>query len=348
MRKNDRDVVLITGSSGLIGTALARGLGEDYQVVGIDRYRPGESDPRIDWYQCDLSHQGSTAAAIESVRRDQGERLASVVHLAAYYDFTGEPSPLYEELTVRGTESLMRLLQRFEVEQFVFSSTILALQSSQDGEPLTERSPCEAHWEYPESKIRAERVIKEQRGTIPTVILRIAGVYDEDCHSPPIAHQISRIHKKELESYFFPGDAKRGQSFVHLDDTVEALRCTVEQRGKLAAEEVFLIGEPDVMSYEELQEEIGKLLHGEEWPALRIPKPIAKAGAWVKDRLSGDESFIKPWMIDLADAHYPVCIDRASERLGWTPRRRLREALPEMIRRLKQDPERWYRENGIK
>jgi hypothetical protein len=43
---------------------------------------------------------------------------------------------------------------------------------------------------------------------------------------------------------------------------------------------VFLLAEPDVMSYEELQDQLGRLIHGREWPTIRIPKPVDKAGAW--------------------------------------------------------------------
>jgi nucleoside-diphosphate-sugar epimerase len=63
--------------------------------------------------------------------------------------------------------------------------------------------------------LEAERVIQEERGSIPAVILRIAGVYNEDCNSIPLAQHISRIYEKRLESYFFPGDADHGQPFVH-------------------------------------------------------------------------------------------------------------------------------------
>jgi hypothetical protein len=91
------------------------------------------------------------------------------------------------------------------------------------------------------------------------------------------------------------------------------------------------------------------LLHGEEWPAIRIPKVVAKAGAWVQDKLAGDDepTFIKPWMVDLADQHYPVAIDRARAKLGWEPQHRLRTTLDEMTRRLKQDPAAWYRNNDL-
>jgi nucleoside-diphosphate-sugar epimerase len=104
-----------------------------------------------------------------------------------------------------------------------------------------------------------------------------------------------------------------------------------------------------VMSYAELQDRIGELLHGREWPTIRIPKAAAKVGAWVKDKLASEEepAFIKPWMVDLADQHYPVAIDRARAKLGWEPKRRLRETLDEMIASLKNDPQAWYQENGL-
>jgi nucleoside-diphosphate-sugar epimerase len=172
-------------------------------------------------------------------------------------------------------------------------------------------------------------------------------VYDEDCHSIPIANQISRIFERSLESFVFPGDTSTGQAFIHLDDLVDLYARVIERRRELDPTEVFLIAEPDVMSYDELQDAIGEELYGRDWPTIRIPKIVAKAGAIVKDKLSGGDEFIKPWMIDMADHHYPVSIEKARRKLGWEPKRRLRDTLPEMIRRLKQDPARWYKLNGL-
>jgi nucleoside-diphosphate-sugar epimerase len=285
------------------------------------------------------------------VREVFSGRLASVIHLAAYYDFSGAPSPLYHELTVVGTQRLLRELQQFEVGQFVFSSTLLVMKPVTDeDETITERSPLETieeAWDYPRSKLEAERVIWKERGTLSTVILRIADVYTNECNSIPIAHQIHRIDEQKLESFFFPGDTSHGQAFVHLDDLVDCLLRVIELRHELSAYEVFLIAEPDVMSYAELQEQIGELLHGQEWPTIRIPKVIAKAGAWAQEHLLGQDTFIKPWMVDLADAHYPVESERARQRLGWQPQHRLRDTLSLMIGSLRENPQHWYEVNKL-
>ena len=102
-----------------------------------------------------------------------------MIHLAAYFDLTGEPSPLYEQITVRGTEKLLRALQSFEVEQFVFASSMLAHKAGRPDDVINEDWPLQSDLPYRTSKIEAERLIHEQHGPIPFVYLRPAGVYDD-------------------------------------------------------------------------------------------------------------------------------------------------------------------------
>lgn len=251
-------------------------------------------------------------------------------------------------MTVRGTERLLRGLQRFYVEQFVFSSTMLVHAPCEPGQRLNEDWPLEPKWDYPKSKVKTEQLIRAQHGDIPVVLLRIAGVYDDRCHSIPLAHQIQRIYERRLISHVFPGDITHGQSFVHLDDLVNAFVQLVERRAQLPPELTLLLGEPETLSYDVLQRELGRLIHGEEWDTRQIPKPLAKAGAWFQDTMPlGEEPFIKPWMIDLADDHYALDITRARTILGWEPKRTLRDALPNMVAALKADPLGWYRENKL-
>jgi nucleoside-diphosphate-sugar epimerase len=293
-----------------------------------------------------LTKDESVSEALEQLAAREGRHLVSVIHLAAYYDFTGDPSPLYRKLTIEGTQRLLRGLQSFDVEQFVFASTHILHRPSEDGEAVTEKSPLDPAWAYPESKLITERIIQRERGRIPAVILRIAGVYNEDGHTVPIAQQIDRIARKNIESYLFPGDPDSGQAFVHLDDLVDLIRRVIERRHELAAYEVFLVAEPDKVQYDELQDLIGQQVHGKEWPTIRIPKALAKAGAWIKSSIDED-SFIRPWMIDHADDDYPVSIDHAREKLGWQPRRRLRDTIPAIVERMKSNPAAWRQLNGL-
>lgn len=343
-----KPTVLVTGASGLIGSRLLAALAPRYGAVGLDVAVPDVRDRDIDWIQCDLTEDDSVASALAQVRAAHGGTLASVVHLAAYYDFSGEPSPLYQELTVEGTRRLLRHVREFAVEQFVFTSSLLVMKPAEPGEVLTETSPVQAEWDYPQSKLDTEALIARERGGIPALVLRLAGVYDDRCHSIPVAQQIRRIYEKEMESHFFPGNADLGQSFVHLDDAVDCMVRAVDRRAQLPPHEVLLVGERDVMSYGELQEAIGLALHGQAWPTLRIPKAVAKAGAWVQEKISGKEdTFIKPWMVDLADAHYPVDPSRARDLLGWEPRHSLRQSLPRMLALLRDDPQLWYKDNKL-
>lgn len=130
---------------------------------------------------------------MEKVRANFGNRIASVIHLAAYYDFSGKPSSLYQEITVGGTEKLLEVLKSFEVQQFVFSSSMLVYKPTKPGQPINEDWPLAPSWDYPQSKVETEKIISEKRGNIPSVILRIAGVYNEEGNSIPIANQIQRI-----------------------------------------------------------------------------------------------------------------------------------------------------------
>lgn len=346
-----RPAVIVTGSSGLLGQPICRRLADSgYQVFGFDRVglpEPPKQHDHVRDVQCDLADSASVQAAVRKVRELAGDKLASVVHMAAYYDFSGEESELYQKVTVNGTDRLLNTLQDFELEQFIFTSTMLVHAPCEIGDHISEDDPLEAKWPYPQSKIETERLIRDGHPAVPSVFLRIAGVYTDYGRQPTIVQQIKRTFEKDFQGHFFPGDTDAGQSVVHVDDAVDAVIRTVERRDTIEPKTAILIGEPDPVSYGELQEMIGKQIHGEAWPTIYVPPSVAKVGAAVSDTVQGGDSFIKPFMVEMADDHYALNVTRAKQLLGWEPQHRLSEAVAKMTSMLQSDPDAWYHKNGL-
>lgn len=340
-------VIVITGASGTLGTAIIDALAPYFHIVGFDRPGPPYPPKMADCVPFDITSDESVRNALRSVRDRYGERIAAVIHLAAYYDFTGEPNPLYRAINVQGTERLLRGLQDFQVEQFIDAGTMLVYAPTVPGIPMAEDWPLDPKWVYPQSKLAAEKILRTQHGDIPIVLLRIAGVYTDRCQVTTLAHQIQRIHERTLISHVFPGDLSHGQSFVHLEDLAAAFMPLVERRASLPAELVLNIGEACTLSYAALQNAIGHLLYGIPWETREIPKAVAKTGVWLEEWVPNEKPFIKSFMIDLADDHFELDITRAETVLNWHPAHSLRETLPIMIEALKRDPTSWYRENHL-
>src|SRR5215207_2806856 len=150
-------------------------------------------------------------------RFESGSATVSLrfIHLAAYYDTSGEENPKYDAITVQGTRRLLDSLKTFETEQFIFSSTLLVHAPSRGrGVKIDENTPLDPAWAYPKSKAETEALIHERRGPIKSVILRFAGVYDEDCRAAFVAQQIARIAERLPTAFLYTGDLENGQPYL--------------------------------------------------------------------------------------------------------------------------------------
>ena len=352
--QGEQPLILITGADGNIGHSLAGALAADYQVVGLDRSDDKDGGPTI--IKIDITSQQSMKQALDAIGRDHGHNIAAVIHLVAFFDFSGKPSPLYDKVNVEGTRNLLEALEGFTVERFIYASTMLVHAPCDPGESIDENTPFDPQWEYPRSKKKVEDLIRAE-AQMPYAILRLAGIYDSESAVPTLSHQIARIYERDFQSHFYAGPLDAGQSMLHRDDMLDAIRRTVERRTTLPPDAEILIGEPEAPGYEALQDQIGELIHGaDDWATIRLPAPLAKLGAaaqnaaesLVPDAIDqGEKPFIQPFMIRMADDHYALDISRAEQWLGWQPQHRLSDELPAMIANLQSDPAAWYANNGI-
>ncbi len=342
-----KNTVIVTGSSGFVGKALIEKLAGKFNLVGFDREQAPHPPVAAECVCIDVTSDESVSAALERVRVAYGRSIASVIHLAAYFDLSGEPDPRYEAVTVQGTERLLKGLEAFDVEQFVFMSTMLVHAPSGHGRTIDEDSPLDDRFPYRASKIRTEAMLREQHGGVPLVLLRPAGVYDDQCHNTFLAHQVARIYEKRLTAYVYPGDLQAGQPYLHLDDLTDAVLRAVERRRELPAETTLLLAESDVLAFGEIQKTVARLTHDEDWETRSIPKVLASSGAWVQDKVFDEDPFIRPYMVRMSSDHFQVDASRAKELLDWQPRHSLRNTLPKMLDALKADPVGWYQANQL-
>ena len=352
--KPRKPLVVLTGAAGNIGKALCKKLQKDYRIAGLDVEPCASAD---DSYECDLTSDSSVDLALHKLRASHGREIAAVIHLAAYFDFTGEENPLYEQVNVEGTRRFLKALQDFDVGRFIYASTMLVHEPGVPGQKINEDTPLSPGWAYPESKAETEKVVGEAHGDIPYTILRLAGLYSEDSAVPTLSYQIARIYEREFKSHLYAGDLMAGQAFIHQDDMVDVFAKVVERRKTLPSENIMLAGERDVMGYQELQNRIGGLIFGtKQWKTFDIPELVAKPGAWLESEAEpiipdafdlGEKPFIQPFMIDLASDHYDMNISKVQELLDWRPKHNIYDGLAKLIENLKADPSAWYNRNGI-
>lgn len=347
---SSKNLIVVTGCSGRIGTKVTKRFSDQgFDVVGFD-IRPPQGDcGKVDYVKVDLTSDQSVAEGFLHIKQKYGSRITAIIHLAAYYSFSGGNPELYEKITVQGTGRMLHEAKKFQTEQFLFSSTMLVYKPCKPGQKITESSPLLPKWDYPKSKVRTENLMHNERGHIPIMIMRIAGCYDDECHSIPISTEMQRLYEHQFTSRVYPGDITHGASYLHLDDLTDAIWLSVQKRAEVPSETILLIGEDKTMSYDSIQREISRLLDGRELHTYEVPKWFAKFGAWFECQFPSifESNFIKPWMIDLADDHYELDISRARSLLGWQPKHFIGDVLPKMVDFLKTNPIEFYNTNDL-
>lgn len=326
--------ILITGCSGHIGTHVIQKLQGKFRMVGFDIVAPTQKFEDFDYLYVDITSESSLRRGFGYLREKYGPRISSVIHLASYCNFIDNDYKKYEMATVKGTEDLLKALQPFTVEQFIFTSTHQVFAPCGINERINEQSPKHPKWSYPKSKLQAENFLLQHHNQIPLAILYLGNCYDENGNFLPLEQQIHRISKHTISSRFFPGNIHYGSPYLHLEDLAQAILKLVLMRRQLPTETMFLIGEGKTMSYDQFQRTISKLIHGEEINTHQLPKWFVKCLVWIRDKMPFmGSSDIKTWLVDAASTHHALDISKANEMLAWHPNHFIGDTLPSIIKR---------------
>jgi dihydroflavonol-4-reductase len=326
-------MILVTGASGFVGSAVARRLVQaDRQVRALVRptsSRINLADLPLEIVEGDLRDADSLERAVTGIR--------FLFHVAADYRLWARDPREIVRTNVEGTRTIMNAALRAGVERIVYTSSVATLRARPDGKPSDETLALDARsavGAYKYSKVVAERMVETmvaEQGLPVTIVNPSAPIGPGDARPTPTGRIIL-----EAAAGRMPGYVDTGLNLVHVDD-VAAGHLSAMEKGRIGQR--YILGGQNVMLGDILRE-IARLV-GRSPPKFRLPRlaifPIAY-GAEATAYFTGREPFVTTTGLRLAKDRMFFTSAKAERELGYRARP-YGAALVEAIA--------WFRRNGL-
>lgn len=248
------ETVLVTGSSGMIGTALMeRLLAAGYVAIGADR-RENRWSAEVD----------ERTRRVDLRRTDEMDGLPEtvdlVVHLASnarVRELVADPAKARDNFEM--TFNVLEYARRMDDPRMILASSREVYRSGADVRDVSDVRIDECRNPYAAGKMGAEALASAYRRCygLQTATLRFANVYGRyDVSDRVVPRFIARAHRgQDLVVY----GRKKSLDLLYLDDCVEGILRTIENFPK-AAGETFNIASGTGTSLVELAERVIELV----------------------------------------------------------------------------------------
>jgi dihydroflavonol-4-reductase len=325
------DLSLVTGATGLVGSAVTRALlarGHRVRVLARPNgNRRNLAGLLVEIAEGAMEDPGSLARAVAGCRY--------VYHVAADYRiWVPDPAPMFRT-NVEGSRDLMTAALEAGAERIVYTSSVATLGLVPDGsaDEGTPSSIEDMVGPYKQSKFAAEEVVREfarDRG-LPVVIVNPSSpVGPGDVKPTPTGRLIVEAARGQM-----PAFVDTGLNIVHVDDVAEGHLAAAE-RGRVG--ERYILGGEN-MTLEEILAAIAEVV-GRRPPWLRVPHsalfPVAM-GAELAARITGRDPFVTRDGVRMSRKKMYFSSEKASRELGYTPRP-ARQAIADAVG--------WFKANG--
>ena len=266
--------ILLTGSSGYIGSSIIPHLkARGHVVVGFDR-RPPTSQAIDEHFQGDLLDRALLEQALAGVE--------TVMHLAAAKGDWGISTGEYVRDNVEATRRVIDAGRGQDVKRWIFYSTVAALGPSDA--PLGEKAPFSPAIPYGASKAEAERLFlrfakKDDQAEI--LIIRPSVVFGPgNPANTNIYRLIDAIHRGR---FVMIGNGSKIKTTSYIDNLVAA---HIFLMGRMApGVQTYIYVDQPPLSTGQLVSRISQLL-GRRRASWHLPLSIVKPVAYVADALA--------------------------------------------------------------
>jgi dihydroflavonol-4-reductase len=325
------DLSLVTGATGLVGSAVARALlarGDRVRVLA----RPNSNRRNLAGLSVEIA-EGAMEDPRSLAHAVAGCRY--VYHVAADYRiWVPDPAPMFRA-NVEGTRDLMTAALEAGAERVIYTSSVATLGLLPGGS-ADEETPSgieDMIGPYKRSKFAAEEVVRElarERGLPVVIVNPSTPVGPGDVKPTPTGRLIVEAARGQM-----PAFVDTGLNIVHVDDVAEGHLAAAE-RGRVG--ERYILGGEN-MTLAEILAEISEVM-GRRPPWLRVPHsvlfPVA-IGAELAARVTGRDPFVTLDGVRMSRKKMYFSSEKASRELGYAPRP-AREAIANAVG--------WFKANG--
>jgi uncharacterized protein YbjT (DUF2867 family) len=236
-------VILLTGATGTVGSALLRRLtaeGQPVRALVRDQRRLGDQRVRVQIALGDLAHPPSFRNALRGVD--------TVVHLAA--SIRDQPGASIEELNAMATLRLVRAAERAGVERFVFFSAMNAHHHSRT--------------RFFRAKALAEEAV--EASSLDSTVFRPSIIYTPGDPWLTLLDRFSRLPAVPVS-----GSGKALYQPVWADDVADAVVSALSSDGS-----TYELAGPEVLSYNDIVRAVLRARHRRR-RLLHVPLPVVRA-----------------------------------------------------------------------
>ncbi len=344
--------IVITGASGFVGRHLIDALKGRYKIFAIARRTQRQCGapvhPNILWHRVDIGDIEPLEAVFKKIRDSGGAEI--FIHLAAYYDFSGEEHPEYWRTNVVGLKNVLDLCKSLKLKRFIFASSTAACEFPQPGKLLDENSPPDGDHIYARTKREGEEMLRKYSDSVPYCTIRFAALFSDWCEYPPVYMFIGSWLSDTMTSRVLGGKGQSSVPYLHIRDLIDMLKRVMERIDTLDNGEVLVASTDGSVTHHQLFEAATLAYFGQRKKPLFLPKLLCKPGILIRGMLGhvlGYKSFESTWMCSYIDRQMNIDASHTREKLGWKPRPRLEmlRRIPFIIENYRAEPAEWHQKN---